>query len=107
LGSETGIPDLFRLLIKICKDNEYEKMQAALHESYLELMKTEAEARRKKASSLIRGIQAIDREVKLLNFEYDRVKRDFNIDSLPYFDQLMSEISKKRKELVLIKNSLK
>jgi len=107
LGSEINVPELFHLLIKICKEKEYNELQTTLHDSYLELIKVEAEAQRKKASSLIRGIQAIDREVKLLNFEYDRVKRDFNIDGIPYFDQLISEINKKRKELVSLKNSLK
>jgi len=104
---ELNVPELFQLVSKICKDKEYKELQTALHNSYLELIKAENEARMKKASSLIRGIQAIDRELKLLNFEYDRVKRDFSIDGIPYFDQFISEINKKRKELVLIKNSLK
>ena len=107
MGFEINVPELFQLVSKICKEKEYNELQTALHNSYLELMKVEAEARRKKASSLIRGIQAIDRELKLLNFEYDRVKRAFNIDGIPYFDQFISEIIKKREELVSLKNSLK
>jgi len=107
LDFEIDVPQLFQLVSKICKEKEYNELQTALCNSYNELMKVEVEARMKKASSLIRGIQAIDRELKLLNFEYDRVKRAFNIDGIPYFDQLISEINKKRKELVLLKNSLK
>jgi len=107
VGSDIGVSELFGLLQKICKEKEYRELQAAVHNSYLELMNVEAEARRKKTSSLIRGIQAIDRELRLLNFEYDRVKREFNIDGIPYFDQLISEINKKRKEFIQIKNSLK
>ena len=107
MDSEIDVPELFRLLLKICKEKEYNELQTALHKSYLELIKVEAESRREKTSSLIRGIQAIDREVKLLNFEYDRVKREFNIDGIPYFDQFISEINKKRKEMTLLKNSIK
>ena len=107
MDSEIDFPELFRLLIKICKEKEYNELQTAVHDSYLELIEVEAESRREKTSSLIRGIQAIDRELKLLNFEYDRVKREFNIDGIPYFDQFISEINKKRKELTFIKNSLK
>jgi len=106
LAAEIDIPELFQLILKICKEKEYNELQTALHNSYLELIKVEAEARREKTSSLIRGIQAIDREVRLLNFEYDRVKRDFNIDGIPYFDQLISQINKKRKELILIKKTI-
>ena len=104
---ENEITDALRLLVKICKENEYNELQAAVHNSYNELIKVESEARRKKASGLIRGIQAIDRQLLVLNFEYEKVKGAFNIDGNQYFDQFISEIKKKRGELAAIKNSLK
>ena len=99
--------EAFQLLIKVCKEKQYNEFIEALHKSYLELIKVEAEARRKKASVLIKGMQTIDRELLFLNFEYDKVKRSFNIDGIPYFDQLVIELSEKRSELSSLKNSLK
>jgi len=102
-----NIAEAFQLLVKICKERKYLKLQQAIHDSYLDLISVEAEARRKKSSSLIKGMQAIDRNMVLLNHEYEKVKRDFQINAIPYFDQFISEISQERKKLALLKDRLK
>ena len=107
MNFESSITDVFTLLAMICKEKEYKEFQETLQKSYYELVKVEAETRREKASVLIRGMQVINRELKILNFEYNRVKKDFNIDSIPYFDQFIIEATKKRDELALLKNKLK
>ena len=104
---EIDFTEALRLLVKICKEKEYNELQTAVHNSYIELIKIESGARREKASGLIRGIQAIDRELTVLNFEYDKVKRDFKIDGIPYYDQFITGIKKKRGELAALKNSLR
>lgn len=105
MGNE--IMEALQFLVKLCKEKEYNDLQNALHNSYNELIKVESEARREKASVLIRGIQAIDRELLVLNFEYEKVKTGFNIDGIPYYDQFISEIKRKRGELAAMKNSLR
>ena len=107
MSFEISFPDILPNLLKICKENEYNELQAALHRSYTELIRVEADARRQKASGLIRGMQAIDRELKHLEFEYEKTKRAFNIDGIPYFDKFITEMRQKRRELALLKDSLK
>ena len=107
MNSEIAITEALSFLMKICKENQYNELQEKLSKCYFELIKIEADTRRQKAGALIRGMQAIDRELRLLIFEYEKVKRGFNTDGIQYFDRLISEIKQKRRELAMQKEALK
>lgn len=98
--------ELFSGAMKICKEQEYHELQDKIHQSYLELLKAEAKARRVKASALIKSIQTIDRELKILLFEYGRVKSKYHLDKIVAVDQYIAGLEKVRKGLVLEKERL-
>ena len=99
--------DVLNHAIKICKEKEYLALQEKLHRSYIELMAVEANTRREKVSEIIKSMQIFDRELKLLKFEYVRVKEKFNIKNISAIDKYISEIEQIRKRLSLEKSLIK
>ena len=102
-----GALDIFNHAIKICKEQEYRQLEEKLHSSYIELMAVEANCRRQKASAIIKSMQIFDRELKLLKFEYGRVKGRFDIESISAIEKYISEIEQLRKKLSLEKNKIR
>jgi len=52
-------------------------------------------------------MQTVDRELKLLKFEYGRVKERFKIQRLLAIENYINEIEQFRKKLLFEKNALK
>ncbi|KUO74921.1 MAG: hypothetical protein APF81_08185 [Desulfosporosinus sp. BRH_c37] len=107
MGIQFGGLDIFNHAIKICKEQEYLALEEKLHISYLELMAVESNCRRQKSSAIITSMQTVDRELKLLKFEYGRVKERFKIQRLLAIENYINEIEQFRKKLLFEKNALK
>ncbi len=97
----------FNSAVKVCKEEEYKRLSELLENSYKQVIIVEAQSRRKKSSTLIKGIQLIDRELFAINFQYEIVKKRYNINSITALDEYIVELEKVRKSLVKEKDSLK
>lgn len=102
-----GVMDIFNHAIKICKEHEYLELEEKLHKSYIELVAVEADCRRGKASAIIKSIQTCDRELKILIYEYGKVKGEYHLEKIPAIEKYMENISAFRKKLVVEKNKMK
>ena len=101
--------DLFEVFsgaLKICKEQEYLVLQEKVNRSYIELMEVEANTRREKASTIIKGMQMIDRELKMIKFEYGRVKSKYHIDKVTAIDEYITAIEKYRLSMALEKSKV-
>jgi len=99
--------DVLTNAVKICHEKEYLALERKLHKSYSQLMEVESNCRRQKASAIITSMQIVDRELKLLIFEYCRVKKKFNIQHILAIEKYINEIEQFRKKLLFEKNAIK
>ena len=93
--------------VKLCKEKEFVILEELLHKSYIELINVEAQARRQKASSIIKALQLLDKEMFMLNNEYNKIIKKFNMEPILAIDIYIEEIKKHRRKLVREKNSLR
>lgn len=106
MDMQINVLDIFNKALKICKEKECLALKQRLHNSYIKLMAVEADCRREKASTIIRSMQILDRELTLLKFEYGRVKGRFSIDNISAIEKYINEIEHVRKKLALEKRNL-
>ncbi|VDN47240.1 conserved protein of unknown function [Petrocella atlantisensis] len=99
------VVEMTKDIVHLCKEKEYNRLADLIHESYVELVKVEAESRRMKSSIIIKGIQILDLEMYKLKIEYDRLKRQFNITEISALDCYIKEIKAYRRKLVIEKNN--
>jgi|GEM_PF-6207811 len=107
MDTQFGALDALTHAVKICQEHEYFALEEKVHKSYLQLMAVESDCRRQKSSAIITSMQTVDRELKLLIFEYCRVKERFKIQHISAIEIYINEIEQFRKKLLFEKNALK
>lgn len=107
MNTKLGVLDTFNHAIKICKEQGYLALGEKIHKSQLELVTIESDCRREKASAIIKSIQICDRELKILMYEYEKVKEKYNLEKIPAIENYMEYIGVFRKNLVAEKNKMK
>jgi len=93
--------------IRICKEKQYLELEEEIHMSYLDLIAVETDCLRGKSSAIIKSMQIFDRELKLLKFQYERVKVKHEIDKIEAIENYINEIEKHREKLKKEKNAIK
>jgi hypothetical protein len=98
------LPDIIKGLTGIFKEQEFLTQVENFHQSCLETIKIDADARRKKANSIISAIQQYDMALELLQFQINRVKKDFSNEGRVSLDNYIKDIQYQRSKLVQEKN---
>jgi hypothetical protein len=96
--------DMVKGLVGIYKEQEFLVQTGRIHQSCLETIKAEAEARRKKASAVIISIQEYDMALECLWFQVNRVIGNFSNEGRSALDNYIKDIQYQRQKLVQEKN---